>query len=151
MINVLLASKSFNNFHCKNALENQSWNQTHQTFFLHKKDIFSIFFQLGLPFYSNCIVTKWEIIRASIGKQRKTKFGRNDSRKVNFRPSQSWVLTWWMTRNLRSCCRCRRRTSPTTTSLGTTSRSRKNSDRTRAMSANELWKQFNYLRQYKND
>ena len=54
---------------------------------------------------------------------------------------QWWLikLTWWTTRSRKSCCLWRSRTSPTTTSPGTTSRSRKNSESTRAISENEFW------------
>ena len=48
------------------------------------------------------------------------------------------TLTRSTTRILMSCCRWRRRTRPTMTSVGTTSRSRKNSDSTLAMSLKEL-------------
>ena len=48
-------------------------------------------------------------------------------------------LTWWIVRSLKSCWRFLSKTSPTMTSLGTISRSRKNSDKTLAMSVNELW------------
>ena len=41
---------------------------------------------------------------------------------------------------LAACCLCLSRISPASTSDGTTSRSRKNSERSRAISANELWK-----------
>ena len=50
------------------------------------------------------------------------------------------TLTWWIVRSLKSCWRFLSKTSPTMTSLGTISRSRKNSDKTLAMSVKELWK-----------
>lgn len=48
------------------------------------------------------------------------------------------TLTWFSTLSLAICCLFLRRTNPATTSVGTTSRSRKNSDKTRAMSPKEL-------------
>ena len=47
-------------------------------------------------------------------------------------------LTWCTTCRRKSCCLCLKRTKPTTTSPGTTSKSRKNSERTRAISENEF-------------
>ena len=58
----------------------------------------------------------------------------------------SWLEIWltsgtWETICCRAvCCCCLRRIRPERTSDGTTSRSRKNSERRRAISANELWK-----------
>jgi hypothetical protein len=50
-----------------------------------------------------------------------------------------YPCTCEMVRCLAACCLCLSSTSPTRTSVGTTSRSRKNSERSRAMSVKELW------------
>ena len=54
-------------------------------------------------------------------------------------------LTWWIVLRRKSLWRLLSNTSPTAMSLGTTSRSRKNSDNILAISEKEFWKKENKI------
>ena len=74
-----------------------------------------------------------------------TIFKNRKYRKKILEIKRNFRFTWWIVRIRSNCWRFLKRTKPTITSLGTTSKSRKNSDNTLAISAKEFWNKKSFL------